>query len=274
MNARRLTTGNRPKIDAAPVAVAFQTRVRPCDNVGPMLRPLSVLTLVFLLAASPLARASNEDEARVFLDRATAAYALNKYAVAAENFEKAFELKPDPALLYNAAQAYRLAGNKERALELYESYQRVYGKKGTNREQIETRIRELKQAIEHDRSVATSPPITTLPVGKATEPPPAPAPGATAPAPAPVAPAAATSESAETTPAAPLPSAPPPADTSSNNPTQLTQKSSQNDEPLTSKPIFWIGVGGAVVAAGLVVILLTAGGSKSPSPSLGRVEGN
>src|SRR4051794_34560531 len=129
-----------------------------------MIRPFSVLALVVLLAASPLARASNEDEARVFLDKATAAYALNKYAVAAENFEKAFELKPDPALLYNAAQAYRLAGNKERALELYESYLRVYGKKVSSRGQIEARIKELKQAIEHDRSIAMSPPNTTLPV--------------------------------------------------------------------------------------------------------------
>src|SRR3954469_8851968 len=108
----------------------------------------------FLLVGPAIARSADADDtelARGYVEKATAAYALNKYAVAAENFEKAFELKPDPALLYNAAQPYRLGGNKERALALYESYLRVYGKKGSGREQIETRIRELKQAIQHDR---------------------------------------------------------------------------------------------------------------------------
>ena len=62
---------------------------------------------------------------RDYLDKATAAFAFNRYAVAAENYEKAFELKPDPAVLYNAAQAHRLAGNKERALDLYQSYPHV-----------------------------------------------------------------------------------------------------------------------------------------------------
>jgi tetratricopeptide (TPR) repeat protein len=235
------------------------------------------------LAASPLAQAANEDEARVYLDKATAAYALNKYAVAAENFEKAFELKPDPALLYNAAQAYRLGGNKERALALYESYLRVYGKKGSGREQIETRIRELKQAIQHDRSVATSPPVTTLPVGKAgessagaaaavTAPPPVatstPPPPPPVPAPAPVTPLAAA-------PVAALPPAPPPADKTSDDPTMLTHSGSpKDDESILKKPLFWVGVGGAVVAVGLVVLLLASGGEKAASPSFGQVEGN
>src|SRR6185503_15414879 len=151
---------------------------------------LAFLTITFAFGARAQAGTPSED-ARVYLDKATAAYALNRYAVAAENFEKAFELKPDPALLYNAAQAYRLAGNKERALALYESYLRVYG--GTDkRTQVEARIKDLKQAIEHDKVVATQPPNTTLPIGggearPATPPPPgAVAPAATPPvAPAP-----------------------------------------------------------------------------------------
>jgi len=241
---------------------------------APMFRLVAVGALATLLAASPLARASTEDEARVYLDKATAAYALNKYAVAAENFEKAFELKPDPALLYNAAQAYRLAGNKERALELYESYLRVYGRKASGRDQIENRIRELKQAIEHDKAVATSPPVTTLPVGKATEPPPAAAPAPSA-APAPV--AASPTAPAEPSPAATVPAAAPPAEEGkpSDNPTMLTQNASpKDDESITKKPLFWVGVGGGVVVAGLLVFLLASGGSKNPSPSLGHIEGN
>jgi hypothetical protein len=224
------------------------------------------------------AEASNE-EARVYLDKATAAYALNKYAVAAENFEKAFELKPDPALLYNAAQAYRLAGNKERALALYESYLRVYGG-GDKRAQVEARIRDLKQAIEHDKAVSTQPPNTTLPVGgggttappppaAVAAPPPAPVPPAPpAPAPAPVAPVTMAA-------ATPAPAAPPPSEPS--NPTLLTQTASPpaEDDSLTKKPLFWVAVGGGVVAATVVVLLLAFGGGENPaSPSLGQARGN
>ena len=61
------------------------------------------------------AGAPGGDDARSYLDKATSAYGLGRYAVAAENFEKAYELKPDLALLYNAAQSHRLAGNKQRA---------------------------------------------------------------------------------------------------------------------------------------------------------------
>jgi hypothetical protein len=246
-----------------------------------MLRPLvGFAVAICLLAGLPLANqalATNEDEARVYLDKATAAYALNRYAIAAQNFEKAFELKPDPALLYNAAQAYRLAGNKERALELYESYLRVYGKKDKH-EQIEARIRELKQAIDHDKAVATSPPVTTLPISggpaepHAPTPPPPPSPVTPVPAVAPPPPP----PPAPAAPAA-LPAAPPPPETSSS-PVVLTQTSTppanNNDEPLTKKPLFWVAVGGGVAAAVVVVLLLTLSGSQAASPSIGRARGN
>src|SRR5438045_2057945 len=115
-------------------------------------RITSCIAAIFLagVALAGRAEAGNVDEARGYVERATAEYALNKYAAAAENFEKAFELKPDPALLYNAAQSYRLAGNKERALALYESYLRVYPKE-KKRAEIESHIQQLRLAIQHDR---------------------------------------------------------------------------------------------------------------------------
>jgi tetratricopeptide (TPR) repeat protein len=106
------------------------------------------------------------DEARAVNDKATAAFALGRFSEAAAEFEKAFELKPDPALLYNAAQAHRLAGNKERALELYQSYLRVYGH-GANRTEVEARVRELKQ------TTAKPAPVTGPPAQPVAPPPPA-----------------------------------------------------------------------------------------------------
>jgi tetratricopeptide (TPR) repeat protein len=241
-----------------------------------------LVLLAVVLATGPLlagrAQAGNEEDARAYLDKATAAYALNKYAVAAENFEKAFELKPDPALLYNAAQAWRLAGNKERALALYESYLRVYPA-NDKRATVEARIKDLKQAIEREKTVVNQPPNNTIPIGggtSATSPPPPP----TSPPPPAMPPptAAQPVQPVNVASATPPPAAPPPTESSSSsNPTMLTQSASPpaQDEPLTKKPLFWVAVGGGVVAATVVVLLLALGGGEDPaSASLGRVRGN
>src|SRR4029077_11792612 len=122
---------------------------------APGVRVLAVA--VVLLVALPTAPA-RADEASVYQQKATAAFALGEYKEAAEDFERAFKLHPDPALLYNAAQAHRLGGNKERALTLYENYLRVYGKKNGRAEEVQKHVDDLKLAIEHDKAAGTSPP--------------------------------------------------------------------------------------------------------------------
>jgi outer membrane protein assembly factor BamD (BamD/ComL family) len=66
-------------------------------------------------------------EARRLYDEATAAFGVGSYAEAAEKYKASFKLHPEPALLYNAAQAYRMAGNRQRALPLYRNFVRLYG---------------------------------------------------------------------------------------------------------------------------------------------------
>src|SRR5688572_23259842 len=174
---------------------------------------LVAMVLVVAHARVAAAAAVPEADARAFNEKATAAFALGRFAEAAGYFEKAFELKTDPALLYNAAQAHRLAGNKERALTLYQSYLRVYGDK-ERRGEVEARIRELKEAIARDKAVATSPPTGTQPVTVPPSPP-APPPAAAAP-PAPPAPVATATPTATAPAVAPLPATgtPTPASTS------------------------------------------------------------
>ena len=200
--------------------------------------------------------------------KGTAAYALNHYAAAAEYFEKAFEIRPDPALLYNAAQAHRLAGNKERALSLYESYLHVYGKATPEkRGEIEGRVRELKKAIAHGNAATSPPPGATAPVAAPT---PAPAP--------PLAPAAAVKEAAVPAPPAPAPTTtlaaaePGPAPA----PVLIAQAApaADSEPPLTRRPWFWVVTGGAVAVAAAAVLALSLRGSSAASPSAGKVDGN
>ncbi len=256
-------------------------------------RPLLFAVAFGALLASATARAaeggvSEADEARAFHEKAKAAFALSHYAQAAEYFEKAFELKSDPALLYNAAQSHRLAGNKQRALTLYQNYLHVYGR-DERRSQIELRIEELKKAIEKDRTevpvsppagwppgtpgtgtsgartAAGAPPNLRTPEPAKPLPPPPPA-----PPPAPIA-------------LAPMPAtAPPPAavapesSAATASPTLLTQSSTSgsDERSLTQKPWFWIAVGGGVAAAAAVVLLLTMSKAKDPTASFGQINGN
>jgi len=216
--------------------------------------------------AAGKARTEKAEEAREYLDKATAAFALNRYAVAAENYEKSFELKPDAAVLYNAAQAYRLAGNKERALDLYQSYLRMYG--DDKRAEIEKHIQNLKQAIEKDHAVATSPPTGTAPVGVAPAGSGAAA-GSTMVAPPP--PAAGSTMVAAPPPS--VPGAPPPAQPA---PVLVAQPAPASDQSsVVSKPWFWIAVGG-VVAAAVVTSILVAGrrDPSDPTSTITPVDGN
>lgn len=246
------------------------------------------LWVMALLLPAGRANAGNVEEARAFHEKASAAFGLGHFAAAAENFERAFELKPDPAELYNAAQAHRLAGNKERALTLYQNYLRMYGTRG-KRGEVESHIRELKAAIDGAQakpadgpalptggpSPATTPASSggrAEPVTPAPAPAPAPAataiPAAPAPAAAPPVPASSQSPSAAQAPA-PVPTlvTPPPAP----NTTLATQPGPPpDDRPLTKKPWFWIVVGGGVAAA-VAVLVIALSGTKDPVGSLGTV---
>ena len=217
--------------------------------------------------AAGKARTEKAEEAREYLDKATAAFALNRYAVAAENYEKSFELKPDAAVHYNAAQAYRLAGNKERALDLYQSYLRMYG--DDKRAEIEKHIQNLKQAIEKDHAVATSPPTGTAPVGVA----PAAGSGAAAGSTMVATPPPAAGSTMVAAPPPPLVPAPPPAQPA---PVLVAQPAAASDQgSVVSKPWFWIAVGG-VVAAAVVTSILVAGrrDPSDPTSTITPVDGN
>jgi tetratricopeptide (TPR) repeat protein len=212
---------------------------------------VAVCALTMVVASEP-ARAA-EDPAALEL-RAKTSFALGRYASAAADFEKAFESNAEPALLYNAAQAYRLAGNKERALTLYENYLRVFGGNKEKRAEVESRIDELQKAIEHDKTVTSKPPNDTEPV---------PAPKLAVEAAVPAVPAA---------PVPAVPAAPPPA---VDAPVVISQPAAETAPPLTSRPWFWILAGGVVAAAAVTVVLVASGGSpKDPVATFGRGNGN
>ena len=222
----------------------------------------AIIAAAVLAAQAPVWAAASSKDARRIYDEATAAFGLGRYAEAAEKYEAAFSLRPDPALLYNAAQSYRLAGNKARALELYRNYVRLYPE-GTNAEDARSHVAALKKAIEDERP----------PARRRWRPAPARAPSA----PPPSTPPPATMPPPVETPmpaAAPLPSAPPPA--ADTNVPMVSQPASAGDEQksLTRQTWFWVAVGAAAVLVGTTVILLATRGEKFPDATLGPARGN
>jgi hypothetical protein len=113
------------------------------------------VAVVAALGVPLRAEGAEGDDGKAHLDKATTAFALAHYDVAADEFEKAFEAKPDPAILFKAAQAHDLAGHKPRALALYQSYLRTY-EKAANRAEAQARTEELKREGAADRPPAVS----------------------------------------------------------------------------------------------------------------------
>jgi tetratricopeptide (TPR) repeat protein len=112
--------------------------------------PLAValaLTLVCLLAGRAAAQdPAVKEQARALNDRGTAEYRLGYYDKAASLYEEAYRLLPDPALLYNIGQAYRMAGQRDKALVAYRSYLRTSAPDAPNRDLAQKRVDELEAA--------------------------------------------------------------------------------------------------------------------------------
>jgi tetratricopeptide (TPR) repeat protein len=135
-------------------------------------RPLA-LALVVALCWPLVARADTED-AKAHYKKGLSFYALDRFTEAAAEYEKAFELEPDPALLYNAAQAHRLGGNKQRALTLYQNYLRLFPNPA-NKADVQRHIAALKTALESEGKARTSPPTDPMtPAQRQAEPTPVP----------------------------------------------------------------------------------------------------
>jgi tetratricopeptide (TPR) repeat protein len=121
-----------------------------------------------LLRTSPSAagQTDNAQAARESARRATAAYNLGQYAEASRDFEAAYKLVQDPALLFNVAQSYRMGGEREKALTTYKSYLRTAPPNAVDRKQA------LRWKMELEATTTASVPKDAIP------PSPEPTPGA------------------------------------------------------------------------------------------------
>ncbi|MES1171790.1 MAG: tetratricopeptide repeat protein [Bacteroidota bacterium] len=255
-----------------------------------VLPPFVLVTGALATGAARTAQAADDpasSEAKRHYEEGTKAFNLGEYPRAIAEFKATYNAKPDPLLLYNIAQSYRLAGDAGQALFFYKSFLRNMPA-AANRKEVEGHIKTLqKQVAEQKKDPDAAPPAVAVPPVAA--PAASPAPPSLSPPPP-----SATISPHGTTPAAPAASSPPgreetppvtagnsasapyqPAFTVTNPPANevdLTTPATPPPEP--SRPIykrwwFWAGTAGAVVIIGA---LAAANAKKGPNTQLGTFD--
>jgi tetratricopeptide (TPR) repeat protein len=133
-----------------------------------------------LFSRAALAAEPNEEARRLYAE-GKAKYAQAQYEEAVRLFERVYALTESPALLFNMAQAHRLAGpgHCSDALTLYKSYLSAFPQ-AENRKEVEERLAELGDCS-GDAPPAPAPATAVTPPAQSPVPPP-PAPPTTEPA--------------------------------------------------------------------------------------------
>jgi tetratricopeptide (TPR) repeat protein len=194
-----------------------------------MRRVIFAIVVAMSLGAASVAGAQGES-AETYFREAEVAYNVGRFDDAIAGYEKAYELSKLPALLFNLAQAHRLAGHSQQAIYLYRNYLRQVPQ-AKNRAAVEAQIKKLES-----EPVVVSPPEQTE--APATTPAPLPAPAAQ-PVPRPV--------------VQPAPVVAPVTATQAAPPSMWT----------TQRKVAVVVAGAGVVATGIGIAFLASSGSAS-----------
>lgn len=115
-----------------------------------------------LMVLSAVALADDAQSAREHFDKGSRLYDIGQYKDAAREYEEAYKLKPDPSLLFNMGQAYRLGGFYEEALRSYRSFLRRQPK-GGHRAEVQDHIATLQKLVDEQKKASSKPPLGTVP---------------------------------------------------------------------------------------------------------------
>ncbi|HEY1586776.1 MAG TPA: tetratricopeptide repeat protein, partial [Polyangia bacterium] len=109
------------------------------------------------LAGGQTARADDVEAARQHFAQGSKAFDLGLYDQAIKEYMAAYGAKPDPAMLYNIAQAHKLAGRPDQAVRFYRTYlSRVPD--AENADEVRAKITELQKAIDQQQRAQSMPP--------------------------------------------------------------------------------------------------------------------
>jgi tetratricopeptide (TPR) repeat protein len=234
----------------------------------PQLLRLHILAVALLLALpspSVLARGAGESPvARAERTQGMVALNLGRYDEAIEHLSQAYTLTQDPTLLFSLGQAYRLAGQPDKALASYSSFLRAAGSMPKYRTQLERATAEI-ESITATSCLAKRPPErpaqekqldNLMAAGKDLEP----------------APVQAKKEAEPAVAAPPLalaPPPPPPAGLSFAPQTNVSVQPARSH--VYKKWWFWTSVGVALAAGGVAAWWFTRPENQVPGSTYGAI---
>jgi tetratricopeptide (TPR) repeat protein len=97
-----------------------------------------------LVVAGPARARDPDPRAAKHADLAIKYYNMGRFDQAIAEYEKAYDIDPDPLLLYNLGQAHRRKGDGERAIFFYRRYLQM-APDATDREAVQKKIAELER---------------------------------------------------------------------------------------------------------------------------------
>jgi hypothetical protein len=106
--------------------------------------------VLMAILAGGVAVADEANTAREHYIKGTRAFDLGAYDEAVTEYSAAYRAKDDPALLYNIAQAHRLAAHPAEALRFYKMFL-VKVPKAVNRAEVEAKIAELQKLVDQQK---------------------------------------------------------------------------------------------------------------------------
>ena len=121
---------------------------------------VSIACVLALTVARP-SYADSVNDAREHYKQGRIAFDLGHYEDAIIEYEQAYKLKDDPAILFNIAQAHRLAGHLVEALQFYRSFLRRQPD-AFNREEVEGKIAEMQRRIATQHATGTEDPDSEI----------------------------------------------------------------------------------------------------------------
>jgi tetratricopeptide (TPR) repeat protein len=122
----------------------------------PLLLALSLTcaSLTFVTSTSQVAHAEDASTkaAKKLFDKGQKQFNLRKFEAALELFQKAFDTKPLPGILFMIGQTHRNLGDNEAAVFTFKRYLKL-APDADNRDQVEDLIDELEEEIEKAKAV-------------------------------------------------------------------------------------------------------------------------
>jgi hypothetical protein len=138
------------------------------SNRRPALLSLAFVVIAVLSAAAQPAWAQNTSRAKELFQEGTTFFDLGQFEKAIESWQQGYKEKPDPGFLYNIAQAYRLAGDPQKAIFFYRGYLRNSPPHVHNRAEVEQKIAALQKLISDSDKTKQIPPPGVLKPDSAT----------------------------------------------------------------------------------------------------------